>query len=62
MSSSGTKDDGNSTNSDGKDTTAKITKNVRFGLIELGIFIGLWVVLAYAFKVYYNRAKKSLHL
>lgn len=34
-------------------------KSLRFGLLELGIFMALWVVVIVGLKVYTRRAKRS---
>jgi hypothetical protein len=46
--------DKNSTN-----TGRSPVKNIRFGLTELGIFFGMWVIMIIAFKLYTRSQKKS---
>lgn len=47
-------DSNNSTNS-----TAKEVKSIRFGVLELGIFFGLWVLIIVGYKSYVAYKKNS---
>lgn len=51
---------GNHSSSNNSTTGAdKKGKNVRFGVLELAIFIGIWVVMLIAYKVYNHSSQKS---
>lgn len=52
----------NSTNSEDGSTTTKIPRpKVQFGLLELGIFVLIWVALLVSFKAY-NKKSRSKYI
>lgn len=49
----------NSSSNNGTTGAEKKIKSVRFGVLELAIFIGIWVVMLIAYKAYNRSVQKS---